>query len=91
MANESYSVYVDKNLYDVDRGWVTAREILMLANKNPPERFRLFSADSKNNEELGLKQRVDLDQYQPRYFKTLPRDQTEGISAEDSMAFTEMD
>lgn len=76
MNEGRFIVYVDKERYSFDQDWVTAREILIKAQKDPPDRYRLFRATG--DEELTLKQRVDLVGDQENAFKTLPRDQTEG-------------
>jgi hypothetical protein len=81
MSDGSYKVVVDKREYQMERNWATAREILMVAGKQPPERHRIFQVVSKKGDmELSLKETVDLDDGEVKRFKTLPRDQTEGTS-----------
>lgn len=74
-----YRIRVDKEHYEVEAPGLTGREILMLAGKQPPERFRL---DQKMRG--GETRKIELDQYIDftapgiERFMTLPLDQTEG-------------
>lgn len=74
-----YRIRVDKQLIVVPTETVTGREILRLAGKQPPERFRL---DQKltggKTVKIELTQVVDLATPGVERFMTLPLDQTEG-------------
>jgi hypothetical protein len=77
-----YRIRVDKQLIVVPTETVTGREILRLAGKQPPERFRL---DQKltggRTVKIELTQVVDLTTPGVERFMTLPLDQTEGSVA----------
>ncbi|WP_245631832.1 multiubiquitin domain-containing protein [Alicyclobacillus ferrooxydans] len=74
-----YRIRVDKEYYVVDVPEVTGRDILLLAGKTPPERFRL---DEKlkggATKKIELTDIVDLTTHGVERFMTLPLDQTEG-------------
>lgn len=74
-----YQIRVDKEHYVVDVHEMTGCEILLKADKNPPERFRL---DQKlkggATQKIDLNDVVDLTTPGLERFMTLPLDQTEG-------------
>lgn len=74
-----YRIRVDKQHYTVESDAITGREILHLAGKQPPERFRL---DQKMvggvTHKIELSDVVDLTAPGVERFMTLPLDQTEG-------------
>jgi hypothetical protein len=74
-----YRIRVDKQLIVVPTETVTGRDILRLAGKQPPERFRL---DQKltggKTVKIELTHVVDLTAPGVERFMTLPLDQTEG-------------
>ncbi|EIJ80120.1 hypothetical protein PB1_07162 [Bacillus methanolicus PB1] len=74
-----YRIRIDKDYYVVDVSEMTGREILVLAGKTPPERFRL---DQKlkggATQKIELSDIVDLTTPGMERFMTLPLDQTEG-------------
>lgn len=76
---QSYRIRVDKERYVVKVGEMTGRQILELAGKNPPERFRL---DQKlhggQTKKIELTEVVDFTTPGVERFMTLPLDQTEG-------------
>jgi len=78
-AGHQYRIRVDKTVIVVATSTITGREILRLAGKIPPERFRL---DEKlvggRTEKIELDQVVDLTTSGVERFMTLPLDQTEG-------------
>lgn len=77
-----YRIRVDKQQIVVTTSTITGREILRLAGKLPPERFRL---DQKlvggRTVKIELDQTVDLTAPGVERFMTLPLDQTEGAAA----------
>lgn len=79
--NRQYRIRVDKQQIIVTTPTITGREILRLAGKQPPERFRL---DEKlvggRNVKIELDQVVDLTTPGVERFMTLPLDQTEGCA-----------
>jgi hypothetical protein len=78
-AGQHYRIRVDKQQIVVDASTITGREILRLAGKQPPERYRL---DQKltggRTVKVELNQTVDLTTPGVERFMTLPLDQTEG-------------
>lgn len=74
-----YRIRIDKQSYVVEVSQMTGREILVLAGKNPPERFRLdqkLKGGATKKIELG--DMVDFTTAGVERFMTLPLDQTEG-------------
>lgn len=76
---KNYRIRIDKDRYVVQVGEMTGRQILELAGKNPPERFRL---DQKlhggQTKKIELTEVVDFTAQGVERFMTLPLDQTEG-------------
>jgi hypothetical protein len=76
---KKYKIRIDKDKYVVHVPSMKGREILMLAKKNPPERYRL---DEKlkggHTRKIGLNEIVDFTKPGVERFMTLPLDQTEG-------------
>jgi hypothetical protein len=74
-----YRIRIDKTKYVVDVPSMTGRQLLLLAGKKPPERFRI---DEKlkggQTREIGLDEPVDFTKPGVERFMTLPRDQTDG-------------
>ncbi len=74
-----YRIRIDKKHYDVEESGMTGRDLLGLAGKMPPDRFRL---DQKlrggQTRRVGLDQRVEFTEPGVERFMTLPLDQTEG-------------
>lgn len=74
-----YRIRIDKTHFDVETSSLTGRELLLLAGKSPPERFRLDQKLRAGQTRLvGLDQVVDLTEPSVERFMTLPLDQTEG-------------
>jgi hypothetical protein len=76
---KNYRIRIDKDRYVVNVSEMTGRQILELAGKNPPERFRL---DQKlhggQTKKIELTEVVDFTAQGVERFMTLPLDQTEG-------------
>ena len=76
---KNYRIRIDKDRYVVQVGEMTGHQILELAGKNPPERFRL---DQKlhggQTKKIELAEVVDFTAQGVERFMTLPLDQTEG-------------
>jgi len=74
-----YQIRIDSDRYAINYKDPTGRELLILANKNPPEGFRL---DQKLHggatRKIELYEKVDLAQPGVERFITLPLDATEG-------------
>ena len=74
-----YRIRVDRDFFVVNESEMTGRQILVLAGKNPPERFRL---DQKlrggQTKKVELDEIVDFTTPGIERFMTLPLDQTEG-------------
>jgi len=74
-----YRIRIDREQYIVEVSQMTGRQILELAGKRPPERYRL---DQKlhggQSRKIGLDEMVDFTTQGVERFMTLPLDQTEG-------------
>jgi hypothetical protein len=73
-----YIVRIDKKPYVIEKSLIAARELLVLAGKNPPERFRIWQVIRGESHELTLDQKVDVRAAGVEKFRTLSRTQTEG-------------
>lgn len=73
-----YIIRIDKKPYVVEKSVITARELLMLAGKTPPEKFRIWQVIRGESHELTLEQKVDVRAPGVEKFRTLSRTQTEG-------------
>lgn len=87
-----YRIRIGKQFYTVTRSTMTGRELLMLAEKIPPERFRI---DQKfrggQTKRVGLDETVNLATPGVERFQTLPLDQTEGYAARRQFRLPEID
>lgn len=77
--NEHYIIIVDQTRYKVEQECMTGKEILLLAVKNPPERFQL-NQRFKGGKVVTIKldQKVCFTEPGVEKFMTIPLDQTEG-------------
>src|SRR5262245_58644468 len=74
-----YVIRVDKVKYTVDVPSMTGRQILMLAEKTPPEQYKLTEKMHGGvAKTIGLDDTVDFTEPGVERFMTLKRDQTEG-------------
>jgi hypothetical protein len=74
-----YRIRIDKQKYDVDISSMTGRELLELAGKRPPERYRIdMKLRGGETRLVGLDERVAFTTPGLERFMTLPLDQTEG-------------
>lgn len=74
-----YRIIIDREKFVVDKECMTGREILMLAGKNPPERFQLRQKFKGGKVvTIPYDQKVCFTECGIEKFKTLPLDQTEG-------------
>ena|ERR1043166_6906837 len=73
-----YLIRIDKKPYVIDKSIVTARELLLIAGKNPPEKFRIWQIIRGESHELKLDDKVDVRAPGVEKFRTLSRTQTEG-------------
>jgi len=78
-VGRKYRIRVDKTVLVVDGPTITGRQILELAGRVPPERYRL---DEKlrggETRKIELTDVVDLTEPGVERFMTIPLDQTEG-------------
>ena len=79
--SKPFKIQIDKNQYELDNPTPTARELLTIAGKTPPEHFALYLKDKGKPQRLQLDERVDLREPGVEKFVTLPLDQTEGLGA----------
>jgi hypothetical protein len=76
---KKYIIRIDKTKYEVLKPSITGRELLVLAGKQPVERFAVYEKrKGGGTERVALDQAVDLRQPGLERFVTLPLDQTEG-------------
>lgn len=76
---QSYRIQIDKSHFDVANPTPTGRDLLVLAGKNPPERYGLYlKVRGGQPQRIGLDEKVDLRSPGVEKFVTLPLDQTEG-------------
>lgn len=76
---KKYRIKVDKEKYVVTVPSMTGREILVLAGKNPPERFQLNQKFKGGRVKvIKLDQVVDFTEPGVEKFMTVPLDQQEG-------------
>jgi hypothetical protein len=76
-----YRIKIDRDVYEVDKECMTGRELLVLAGKNPPEKFQLnMKLKGGKVEPVGLNETVCFTKPGLEKFMTLPLDQTEGES-----------
>jgi Prokaryotic E2 family E/Multiubiquitin len=89
---KGYRIRIDKQFYTVTRSSMTGRELLELAEKTPPERYRI---DQKfcggRTQKIELDEKVDFTKPGVERFMTLPLDQTEGYSPRRQFQLPEAD
>lgn len=73
-----YIIRIDKRPYVIETSVITARELLVIAGKNPPEKFRIWQIIRGESHELALGDKVDVRAPGVEKFRTLSRTQTEG-------------
>jgi hypothetical protein len=73
-----YIIRIDKKPYVIETAVITARELLQIAGKNPPEKFRIWQIVKGESQELSLGDKVDVRAPGVEKFRTLSRTQTEG-------------
>ena len=74
-----YEFRVDNLKFETQQSELTGREILLVANKTPYDRFRLdMRLKGGGRERIAYDQVVDLSAPGLERFTTLPLDQTEG-------------
>ena len=73
-----YIIRIDKKPYVIQKAVITARELLQIAGKNPPEKFRIWQIVKGESQELSLGDKVDVRAAGVEKFRTLSRTQTEG-------------
>ncbi|MBL6446400.1 multiubiquitin domain-containing protein [Fulvivirga sp. 29W222] len=73
-----YKIRVDRVHYVVNVEYMTGKEILTLAGKNPFNRFQLNQKIKGAVNKVDYDQKVDFTEHGVERFMTLPLDQTEG-------------
>jgi hypothetical protein len=74
-----YRIIIDRDKYVVEKECMTGKELLLLANMTPPERFQLRQKLKHGNVvTIAYDQKVCFTEPGIEKFKTLPLDQTEG-------------
>ena len=73
-----YIIRIDKKPYVIEKSVITASELLHIAGKNPPEKFRIWQIIRGESHELTLDQWVDVRAPGVEKFRTLSRTQMEG-------------
>lgn len=74
-----YNIVVDRQQFRVRQECMTGKEILILAGKNPPERFQLNQRFKGGKVvKVGYEQKVCFSDPGIEKFMTIPLDQTEG-------------
>lgn len=87
-----YRIRIGKQTYTVTRSIMTGRELLKLADKTPPERFRIDQKfQGGKTQHIGLDEEVNLALPGVECFLTLPLDQTEGYSSRQQFRLPEAD
>jgi hypothetical protein len=76
---KKYRIRIDKIKYTVNIHSMTGRQLLVLAGKNPPERFRIDQKlQGGQTKRIGLDEAVDFTRPGVERFMTMPLDQTDG-------------
>lgn len=87
-----YRIRIDREKFVVDKECMTGKELLVLAGKNPPERFQLRQKLKGGNVvTIPLDKTVCFTDPGIEKFKTLPLDQTEGESLRRDFTLLEED
>ncbi len=74
-----WRIRIDREKYVVEVARMTGSELLILAGKTPPERFKILQKlHGGQVEEIGLDEYADFTPPGVERFVTLPLDQTEG-------------
>ena len=79
--DKAFKIQIDKQQLEIEEATPTARQLLVLAGKLPPEHFALYRKEKGQPQRLQLDERVDLREPGVEKFVTLPLDQTEGLGA----------
>jgi hypothetical protein len=88
----TFKVQIDKGVFETTNPLPTARQLLELAVKLPPDHFALYKkVKGGQPQRLELDQKVDLSDPGIERFVTLPLDQTEGLEARRQFALPEDD
>lgn len=74
-----YKIRIDKATFEIASAHPTGRQLLELAGKTPPERYKIFQVINGKKIPVGLEEKVDLTKPGVEKFVTLPLDQTEGV------------
>lgn len=87
-----YKILIDREPYIVNEKCLTGKEILLLANKTPPERFQLRQKFKDGRVvTIPYDQKVCFTDPGIEKFKTIPLDQTEGLVLRNEFTLLEED
>lgn len=87
-----FKVQIDKQVYEIADPNPTARVLLLLAGKTPPEQFAFYKKGKGGQpERIAIDDHVDLTDPGIERFVTLPLDQTEGLEARRDFTLPEED
>jgi hypothetical protein len=87
-----FKVQIDKQVYEIADPTPTARELLVLAGKTPPDQYALYKKGKGGHpERISLNEHVDLRDPGIERFVTLPLDQTEGLEGRRDFSLPEED
>jgi hypothetical protein len=76
---KAYRIRIDKRTYVVHTQHMTGRQLLELAGKTPPERYKLMQKFHGGRAvEVGLDEEVDFRAHGVEKFMTIPSEQTDG-------------
>lgn len=74
-----FKIRIDKTFYITPKRYVSGKELLELAHKNPPEIFRIdMIVHGGRPKKIELEDKVDLAEPGVERFITMPLDPTEG-------------
>ncbi len=78
-----YKIQIDKDHFEIPTALPTARDLLILAGKSPPEHFALYLKPPRGTPvRIELDAKIDLREPGRERFVTLPLDQTEGLGGD---------
>lgn len=74
-----FKIRIDRKDHVTDKRFITGRELLVIAEKFPPENFRIdMIIHDGRPRKIGLSESIDLAEFGVERFITMPLDPTEG-------------
>ena len=84
--HHEYKIQIDKEVIETNNPTPTGRDLLISANKNPPEQYGIYlKVKGSQPKRIGLDATIDLREPGVEKFVTLPLDQTEGQGNEKAI------